>query len=283
MPRLALSNYESHYQQDGAGPDVVLVHGFTSNLAMWLFSGIVASLAERFRVTAYDLRGHGASSAPPTGYSSDVLADDLAELHERLGLKPAWLVGHSLGGVVAMHAALVHPDRVSGVVLSDTYFPGLAHLEPGMPHADVWVHLAEHMQAAGRDIGPTVDFRRLLSVVADLDDAARDTLRERLGPPATRWLAQLRPLAATSAAEEAFAPAGLTSDALGRVTQPVYALYDEHTPFTATYDWLLAHLPNCRGDRVPGAAHLALLESPEEFTRLVRDYLIEMTRQCDKT
>ena len=57
MPIVELERLRVHYQQSGAGPDVVLVHGFTSNLAMWMFSDIITSLAADFRVTAYDLRG----------------------------------------------------------------------------------------------------------------------------------------------------------------------------------------------------------------------------------
>ncbi len=273
MPRLRLTSHEAHYQQQGRGRDVLLVHGFTSNLAMWMFGGVTSALARDFRVTSYDLRGHGASSAPARGYTSADLAADLIELHAALELEPAWCVGHSLGGVVAMHAALLAPQCIGGVVLSDSYFPGLASFEPEMPQADVWVQLGQQMAAAGHDIGPTVDFRRLLDAIAILDANAVAVLRERMGAPAARWLSQLRPLAATSAAEEAFLPAGLGEAEIARVYQPVYALYDEHTPFLATWHWLQANLPSCTGARVPGAAHLALLENPSVFIEMVRDWL----------
>jgi len=278
MPRLALSQYEVHYQQQGTGPDVVLIHGFTSNLAMWIFSGLVARLSDRYRVTSYDLRGHGASSAPVQGYTSDRLADDLAELHDRLQLDPAYLIGHSLGGVVAMHAALRNPAKVAGIILSDSYFSGLATLEPNMANADVWTRLQETLTTVGYDIGAQVDFRKLLDVLSGLTADDRARLQERLGPPAVRWLTQLAPLASTQAAEEIFQPAGLDAAALASVQQPVIALYDEQTPFLATYNWLLANLPHASGARVPGASHLALLENPEAFADLVCSHLDNLTR-----
>src|SRR5262249_200893 len=105
MPHVELEGLKFHYQQSGKGPHVVLRHGFTGNLAMWLLSGIVPSLANRFRVTTYDLRGHGASDAPPTGYTSRDMAADLARLADALQLGPALMVGHSFGGVVATHLA----------------------------------------------------------------------------------------------------------------------------------------------------------------------------------
>src|SRR5262245_9962593 len=118
MPEVIVNGTRLYYQQSGSGPDVVLVHAVTSNQAVWLFAGLVDALAENHRVTSYDLRGHGASERPPSGYTSAAMASDFAELHRSLGLGPAVLVGHSFGGVVAMHAAIDHPDAVRGVILS---------------------------------------------------------------------------------------------------------------------------------------------------------------------
>ncbi len=273
MPRLALDDFGCHYQQHGAGPDVVLMHGFTSNQAMWLFSGIVTTLASQFRVTTYDLRGHGLSGAPASGYTSDVVARDFRLLHERLGLEPAFVVGHSFGGVVAMQAALDEPQRIAGIILCDTYFPGLAHLEPNMGDAEVWTGLRSNFQATGVDIGAVVNFRRVFDALTGLTDAQRDVLKEKLGAPGVRWLAQLGPLAATTAAEDVFRDAGLTAERLCQVAQPVVALYDERTPFAATRDFLASRLPNCRVDTVPGSGHLALLENPAGFVERVQHNL----------
>src|SRR5690242_8157155 len=107
MPQVEVNGTRLYYQQSGAGPDVVLVHAVTSNQAVWVFTGLIDALAADFRVTSYDLRGHGFSDRPPTGYTSAVMADDLLSLHEALRLGPAHLVGHSFGGVTAMHAALL--------------------------------------------------------------------------------------------------------------------------------------------------------------------------------
>src|SRR5260370_25962686 len=89
----------------------------------------MTELARTPGVTAYDLRGHGYSEAPPTGYTSADLASDTIALMDAIGAPKARLVGHSFGGVVAMHAASMAPDRVEAVVLSDPYFPALRHLE----------------------------------------------------------------------------------------------------------------------------------------------------------
>src|SRR3954453_7591681 len=100
MPEIEVNGLRLYYHQEGAGRDVVLVHAVTSNQAVWLLTGLTGALAEDFRVTSYDLRGHGRSSVPRTGYTSADMAGDLAHLHEALGLGPALLVGHSFGGAV---------------------------------------------------------------------------------------------------------------------------------------------------------------------------------------
>ncbi len=273
MPQVSLDNLKTHYQQTGNGPDVVLLHGFTSNLAMWMFSPLLPALSSEFRVTSYDLRGHGMTDAPPSGYTSAELANDFAQLHDALDLGPAYVVGHSLGGVVGMHAALQHPEKIAGLILSDSYFPGLANLEPNMEQADVWHGLVDAFKKAGEDLGDTVDFQKLFDIVARLTPDQLQTIQDELGPESVRWFSQMPQLAKTSAAKESFEVAGLTAEALKQVQQPVVALYDEFSPFEATYQFLTENLPNAVGDIVPEAKHLALLENPEGFVERVQYHL----------
>jgi pimeloyl-ACP methyl ester carboxylesterase len=273
MPKLDIDGLQFHYQQQGTGPDVVLIHAFTSNLSIWALSGIVAELAARYRVTTYDLRGHGISSVTPGGYNSAQMALDLRRLHESLNLGSAHLVGHSYGGVIAMHAALDYPDMVASVVLSDTYFPGLRHLEPNMGQADVWANLRDSLRKVGADIGDRVDFARLFREVARWTPEEYNAVQRELGLPAGRWLAHLGQLAATNAGDEFFEECGLTADRIVQVQQPVTSLYDEFSPFEATCDYLQRHLANCQVEIVPGARHLAPVENPTAFVKLVRKHL----------
>ena len=212
MPHANVNGVDLHYQQAGAGPDVVLLHAVTANMAVWLVSNLVDTLARDYRVTAYDLRGHGLSAATPTGYTSADMAEDFRGLHDALGLGPAYLIGHSFGGVVAMHAAATYPDRVRGMILSDPYFPGLARLEPNVGNANVWMDLREMFGHAGLDLGDTIDFTTLFRTVAELSPAQLRVIRERMGPASTRWLSQLPRLADTTCGRDVFAVAGLTEE-----------------------------------------------------------------------
>ncbi len=275
MPHLNVNGINLHYQQSGTGPDVVLVHAFTSNMAIWLLTGLVEQLAGDFRVTTYDLRGHGVSEIPKTGYTSDVMMEDLYQLHQALELSPAFLVGHSFGGVIAMHLAAEHPEIVRGVIASDTYFPGLKDIEQNIADTAIWTELRSDLNQAGVEIGERVDFGNLFQIVADLTNEETESIKKVMGASATRWLSQLAKLAGTTAGEDVFQTAGLTEEHLCSITAPVVGLYDEDTTFSATCRYLESRLANCQIDTVAGARHVAPLQNSAEFARLVKHHLRE--------
>jgi pimeloyl-ACP methyl ester carboxylesterase len=276
MARIELDGLNFHYRQTGAGPDVVLVHAFTSNMAVWMFTNIVETLAADFRVTMYDLRGHGYSGRPKTGYNSAVMAQDLKNLHTALALEPAFLVGHSYGGTIAVHTAAIYPEIVRGMIVSDSYFPGLAEIEPNMLHADIWLEVRDVLAEADAHVGQTVDFGELFKVVAALGPAQMEIVKARLGAAGARWLAQLGQLAETNSGQEMFEVAGLTAEKIASVDQPVFAFYDEHSPFMATCRYLEQNLLRCKVDRVPGAKHVAPLQNSPAFVAMVQRRLCEM-------
>lgn len=98
------------------GPTVVLLHALGEQGASW--DAVAATLAASFRVVVPDLRGHGASGRA-SHYSLELMRDDVVALLDRLGLGRVDLVGHSLGGAVALLVAQEHPDRVDRLVLED--------------------------------------------------------------------------------------------------------------------------------------------------------------------
>jgi 3-oxoadipate enol-lactonase len=272
MPMIDLNGLRFHYQQRGRGADVILIHAVTSNLSVWLFGSLMEVLAGDFRVTAYDLRGHGASDAPVSNYTSADMADDLQKLHSALKLGPALLVGHSFGGVVAMHAALLYADMVRGIVLSDPFFPGLAHLEPNLADMANWREVREALVEAGANLDRDLDFTRLFEVVAALSPQQKKRFSQKMGEPSLRWLSQLPRLASTSCGRDVFAPAGLTAERLCQVRQPVVALYDEHTSFQATRQFLATNLKNVCVETVPDAQHVAPLQNTDAFVQLVQKH-----------
>ncbi|MEO6123410.1 MAG: alpha/beta hydrolase [Ilumatobacteraceae bacterium] len=97
-----------HYETVGAGPDVVLVHGLTDSSETW--GVITPTLAERYRVTTLDLRGHGRSGDAKT-YDSMAMTHDLEAVVTAAGIENPLLVGHSLGGIVVTAYGASAPTR----------------------------------------------------------------------------------------------------------------------------------------------------------------------------
>ena len=112
MPRIRANGVMMHYQQGGDGPDVLMVHGLYSSLAFWYFS-VYRYLVSHFRLTMYDLRGHGLSDMPSSGYTCHDLAADLLALLDALGVNRAHVIGHSFGASVALSAPSLLPNACS--------------------------------------------------------------------------------------------------------------------------------------------------------------------------
>jgi 3-oxoadipate enol-lactonase len=277
MPYITLDTTRFYYQQTGAGPDIVLLHPVTSNLSFWVFSGVVDDLAADYRVTVYDLRGHGMSDLPPTGYTSHDMASDLKKLMAALDIQNAFLIGHSFGGAVAVHTSLLYPEKVNGVVISDTFFPGLKHLEANMNQIPIWKKLCQLLKSAGVDIGEDIDFQRLFDIVANLSSLQMGALKMILDPFTIRWLSSLARLAPTTCGKDVFAAAGLDADLLLKNQKPILALYDEHTAFASTRDYLQQNLPLCSVEEVPFANHLAPMDNPIAFLQIVKKHLNTMS------
>jgi pimeloyl-ACP methyl ester carboxylesterase len=166
---------------------------------------------------------------------------------------------------------------VAGVILSDSFFPGLRHVEPNFGQTNVWLDLRETFGKVGVELGDTLDFTRLFRAAAGLTADQLKALEELVGPFGRGWLRQLPLLAETTCGDEVLAEAGLTADAIASVRCPVVALYDEFSPFRATCRWLERHLPKCTAEIIPAAKHLAVLENADGFTAAVRRHLHRLT------
>jgi pimeloyl-ACP methyl ester carboxylesterase len=276
MPFSSANGMRFHYQQTGSGPDVVLVHGLTGDLSIWFLCRAMQELGGSHRVTAYDLRGHGYSDVPPDGYTSADHAGDLVALMDQLGIDRASVVGHSFGGVIALHAAVLAPERVEAVVLSDPYFPALRHLED-VSRWGHWRDFRQEAHEAGVELSDEhwYDLGRFFDQVLHLDGERLLRFRQAVGLPA---LNRLLRLGRTTCGDDSKVEAGLTVERIARVDLPVLALYGESSPFLATAAFLEAHLSQCRTAIVPGAKHRAPEENPEGFLRLLREFLARLPR-----
>lgn len=117
--RVSVGDLDVHYHDVGEGErPFVLVHGFTGSSDD--FVDVLPALSKHGCTLAPDNRGHGGTSNPGSGYSLDGMAGDLAGFLDALGIGDCDLLGHSLGGMVALRFALAHPERTRSLVLMNT-------------------------------------------------------------------------------------------------------------------------------------------------------------------
>jgi pimeloyl-ACP methyl ester carboxylesterase len=203
------------------------------------------------------------------------MAGDLLRIRRALGLGPMYVLGHSFGGVVALHAAVLDPEAVAGLVLSDPYFPGLRHLENAVGRWGGWREYQEQAARAGLEVTEEdwYDVGRLFEQTARLSPEREALFRRELGGAARDRLVRL---AATTCGDDVKAVAGLTEDRILSVGHPTLALFGEHSPFLTTWRCLAENLADCQAVLVPGAKHRAHEEEPAEYVALVCKHLRAM-------
>ena len=120
MPTLDRDGVSIYYEVHGAGPAILLSHGYGATCRMW--DGQVAAFADRWRLILWDMRGHGKSGDPAdmARYSQALTVGDMAALLDASGVEQAIIGGLSLGGVMSLAFHLAHPARVRALVLCDT-------------------------------------------------------------------------------------------------------------------------------------------------------------------
>ena len=249
-------NYELH-GKEGA-PWLVLSHSLACSARMW--DPQIAALKDRYRILAYDTRGHGASDAPMGAYTLEMLADDLFFLLKELKVGATHYCGLSMGGMIGQTFALKYPGVFRTLTLADTTsrYPADA--------AAVWAERIKTAEAKGMEplAQPTLErwftepFRR--SHAAQVD--------------AIRKLIVSTPVAGYVGCSHAIPRINLTAR-LKEIKCPILVIVGEQDPGTPVVMAKEIH-DNAPGSKLvvlPQAAHLANLEQPEGFTRALADFL----------
>jgi pimeloyl-ACP methyl ester carboxylesterase len=120
MTVLRIDDIDLHFECEGDGPPLLLIHGVGARLDNW--DGVAERLKGRFSLIRPDLRGHGRSSKTRPHYSLDLFSSDLIALLDHLRVERCGVVGHSLGGMIAQRLSLRNPQRVSALALLSTAF-----------------------------------------------------------------------------------------------------------------------------------------------------------------
>jgi pimeloyl-ACP methyl ester carboxylesterase len=245
------------WREAGSGPVALFLHGLGGSRTAW--EPQLAGLADVRRCVAWDMPGYGASAGSPDSFAS--VAAAAADLARLLSDEPVDVVGLSLGGMVAQHLALDHPEVVRSLVLLDT---SPAFGLDGVTTEQGWLDARLAPLAAGQtpaDMAPTV-------IGAIVGPKATDAQRAE----AVAAMARIR-----ADALHASCRMLVTHDTradLPRITCPTLVAVGEHDEETPReYAEVVAGLvPGARLVVVPGAGHLANLEQPDAVNALIREH-----------
>jgi pimeloyl-ACP methyl ester carboxylesterase len=254
-----------YVEQAGAGSPVVLVHEGIGDSRMW--EPQWESYAERFHVVRFDMRGFG-QSPPAVGTFS--LAGDVVELLEELALGPVSLVGMSLGGAVAMETTVARPDLVSKLVLGG---PGLRGFEMSDETTQGWADEEAALERGDDDEAVEINLRMWVDGPSRSPDQVDPEMRRKIGEMQRRIIDLWREAGAEDGDYQPLAEDW--RERLAEIAVPTLILVGEldRSEMLAIADQLEAEIPNSRRKSIAGAAHVPNMEQPQEFDRLVLEFL----------
>ena len=252
-----------HVESTGHGPPLVLLHGWAMHSGLW--GPIVPRLAQRYRVHAVDLPGHG-YSPPMADFTLDGAANVIAECFATIAA-PLTVLGWSLGGLIAMRWALREGNRVGRIVLVATTPRFVAGDNwPNAMSRDTLTRFGDELR-----VGWKLTVQRFLALQVQGGEHGRALLASlrkqvfaRGDPSPTAIFAALAALDETDMRAE-----------IGGITQPALVVSGSRdtlaTPGAGR--WLADHLSNARFVLIEGAAHTPFLSHPQLFERALNEFL----------
>lgn len=252
--------FRLHYIEAGRGAPVILLHGLGGDGSRW--GPVIEPLARDFRVIALDQIGFGESDKPLANYHSGMLADYLAGFMRAVGIPTASLVGNSMGASVSQYMAVHYPAMVDRLVLVD----GTGYRRRPGEGAPPDPHLRQIQN--GVTLEETREFFRILFY--DKSRVTDRLVEEQL-------IMRLRAAYTITKMQEAGDKGlgGVTEEETRAIRAPtliIWGKYDELAS-PAGADRLERDIPGSRKVLIDRAGHMPQIEQPEEFARIVRDFL----------
>lgn len=274
MPEIVHDEVTFFVEEQGDGPPLVLLHGFTGSSQTW--SPVSEMLVQHHHVVAIDIIGHGRSDAPvtPDRYSFERVLHDLASIVNTLGIPRAAWLGYSMGGRLALGLALRHPHRVTSLIL-ESASPGIADSTDRAARRAADDLLATRIEAQG--IEAFVDAWERLPLWTSqqrLPTRPRAAQREiRLSNRAPGLAGSLRGMGAGTQPS--------LWDRLHEIDMPVYIIAGElDEKFSSIARNMHTAMPASQLEIVADAGHAVHLEQPTTYARLVTHFLKQTDRSA---
>jgi len=252
-----------YYETVGEGPAIVLSHAAIADCRMW--DPQIGPFAERYQVIRYDVRGFGRSSSPDVNFAPH---DDLAELLKHLSIGRAAVIGVSMSGGIAVDFALTHPDMIWALV---AVAAGLYGFDWSKDEDDARFSREERAALAAGDIERAVELNVRLWVDGPrrapdrVDPAVREKVR----------LMQREIFARGEGSGDALPLEPLAIGRLEDIRAPTLAIVGDQdlSSMKEVTELIARRVPGARKAIIPDTAHVPNMERPEEFNRIVLEFL----------
>jgi pimeloyl-ACP methyl ester carboxylesterase len=268
---IATNGIRLHVRTGGAGPAVVLLHGYGETGDMWV--PLASELARDHMVVVPDLRGMGRSAIPAGGYDKKTQAADIAGLLDALKIDRADVVAHDIGNMVAYAFAASYRNRVTRLVVIDAPVPGIGPWEEILKNPLLW-----HFRFGGPDMERLVAGRERIYLDRFWNEFSANP--RRFSEPARRHYARL--YARPGAMRAGFAQfAAFDRDAIdnkqflaaGKLDIPVLAVGGEKSFGPTMAAVMRFAASNVEEDIVPDSGHWIMEENPKATVALVQRFL----------
>lgn len=251
MATLNRNGVNLHYVDEGSGPAILLTHGFGASSRMW--EGQVEAFRDRYRIIAWDMRGHGDTDSPedPSEYTEPATVADIAAILDACGLDRAVIGGLSLGGYMSLAFNLAHPERTDALMLFDTG-PGYNNPKGREGWNQFAIRRAEAFETKGlASLGDSAEVK-----------AARHRSAEGLAKAARGMLTQ----------RDASVIQSLTS--IEKPTLVVTGANDQN--FLAAHGYMSENIPGAMNFLIADAGHAANIDNPADFNAAVETFLASL-------
>jgi pimeloyl-ACP methyl ester carboxylesterase len=253
-----------NHELAGGGHCLALIHGAGDNLHMWYNQ--VPAFSRQYGVLTYDVRGFGETEFPEGELSMALLAEDLHELLRALGTEHAFVLGYSMGGRIALELALAHPKMVSALVLANS---GVG-ASPRTPDAEERRRALLSLLERGdlETVAEQMTVNSFSPGFKDRNPQAFQRYKEVKLRNDPRGFARLWGALAAATPPDA-----------SRISCPTLIIAGERDSFMATEAAQAAQaaIPGSRVE-ILSTGHAAAIEAPEDFNRIVLDFLSDVAR-----
>jgi 3-oxoadipate enol-lactonase len=250
------------YETAGNGEAVIFIHGMSLDKRMW--EPQWTNFSKLFRVVRYDVRGMGQSTKVNSTHNP---TEDLKQLMDFLKIDKAILIGHSMGGNIALNFAIKHPDRVKKIISVDAIIDGFANRTPGLNR--IFKEVIDTTREKGWAAGQKIWLQSALIRLYDADSSSKALLKKIISEYNGDHFYN-RSWAPTYGEPS-------TAASLNNIKAPVLIVTgskDEQTLLLVA-DLLHSKIPSNKKIEIEGAGHFPNLDKPAEFNKVCISFIKE--------